>query len=111
MTDLLLDVRELSVSLAGRGAGATLVDGVSFSVAAGEVVCIVGESGCGKTVTARSIIGLNRTDPNFELSGNVAFRGQNLLELDEESMRRLRGGSIPPTRSGARIQGEEPRWR
>ncbi|WP_245426831.1 ABC transporter ATP-binding protein [Mesorhizobium sp. YM1C-6-2] len=94
MTDLLLDVRELSVSLAGRGAGATLVDGVSFSVAAGEVVCIVGESGCGKTVTARSIIGLNRTDPNFELSGNVAFRGQNLLELDEESMRRLRGGSI-----------------
>lgn len=94
MTDLLLDVRKLSVRFNGRGAEATLVDGVSFSVAAGEIVCIVGESGCGKTVTVRSIIGLNRTDPSFELSGEVAFKGQNLLDLDEEAMRRLRGGSI-----------------
>ena len=53
----LLDVAGLSVTLERDGRTARLVDNVSFSLVAGEVLCIVGESGCGKTVTARSIIG------------------------------------------------------
>ncbi|WP_274627397.1 ABC transporter ATP-binding protein [Arvimicrobium flavum] len=89
----LLDVRNLSVSLRDAH-DAVLVNDVSFSVSPGEVVCIVGESGCGKTVTARSIIGLNRTDPNFRLSGQVVFEGQDLLALDEHAMRRLRGSRM-----------------
>lgn len=94
MTERLLDVTDLTVRLGGREFAATLVDGLSFSVGPGEVLCIVGESGCGKTVTARSIIGLNRTDPIFRLTGKVSFDGENLLELDERKMRRLRGSRI-----------------
>lgn len=96
MTRGLLDVTNLTVRLRRRDRrwAATLVDGMDFSVVPGEVVCIVGESGCGKTVTARSIIGLNRHDPDFELAGEVNFEGRNLLALDEREMRRLRGSRI-----------------
>ncbi|HQZ11871.1 MAG TPA: ABC transporter ATP-binding protein [Devosia sp.] len=90
----LLDVRGLSVKLLRNGKAASLVDDVSFSLAAGEVLSIVGESGCGKTVTARSIIGLNRTDPRFALSGRIDFDGTDLLSLDESEMRRVRGARI-----------------
>jgi peptide/nickel transport system ATP-binding protein len=90
----LLDVRGLSVRLTREGQAASLVDDVSFSLAAGEIMCIVGESGCGKTVTARSIIGLNRTDPRFALSGRIDFDGTDLLSLDEARMRTVRGSRI-----------------
>jgi peptide/nickel transport system ATP-binding protein len=90
----LLDVRGLSVVLTRNGGSVTLVDDVSFSLAAGEVLCIVGESGCGKTVTARSIIGLNRTDRRFTLSGRIDFDGTDLLSLDETQMRSVRGARI-----------------
>jgi peptide/nickel transport system ATP-binding protein len=90
----LLDVRGLSVRLARDGQSANLVDDVSFSLAAGEVLAIVGESGCGKTVTARSIIGLNRTDPRFALSGRIDLDGTDLMALDERQMRRVRGARI-----------------
>lgn len=93
MDEPLLDVSGLTVRLAGRNA-ATLVDDVSFSVSAGEMVCIVGESGCGKTVTARSIIGLNRDDPRFSLSGSITFAGRDLLKLREAEMRQVRGAQI-----------------
>ncbi len=89
-----LDVRGLNVSLTRHGSSASLVDDVSFSLSAGEVLCIVGESGCGKTVTARSIIGLNRTDPRFALSGRITFEGTDLFTLDETRMRAVRGSRI-----------------
>lgn len=93
MVEPLLDVSGLTVRLAGRNA-ATLVDDVSFTVSAGEMVCIVGESGCGKTVTARSVIGLNRHDPRFSLSGCINFAGRDLLTLREAEMRQVRGAQI-----------------
>ncbi|WP_425602930.1 ABC transporter ATP-binding protein [Hoeflea algicola] len=93
MGDPLIQVSGLTVRLTGKDA-ATLVDDVSFSLSAGEVVCIVGESGCGKTVTARSIIGLNRHDPRISLSGEIMFDGRDLLTLDEVAMRRVRGAQI-----------------
>jgi oligopeptide/dipeptide ABC transporter ATP-binding protein len=90
----LLDVAGLSVTLEREGRTARLVDNVSFSLVAGEVLCIVGESGCGKTVTARSIIGLNRTDPRFRLAGRIGFDGTDLLSLNETQMRAVRGSKI-----------------
>ena len=90
----LIDVEELSVRLASAGSGATLVDRVSFTVAPAEVLCIVGESGCGKTITARSLIGLNRGDRRFALSGKIRFEGRDLLTLDEAEMRTIRGAKI-----------------
>lgn len=93
MGDPLIQVSGLTVRLSGKDA-ATLVDDISFSVSAGEVVCIVGESGCGKTVTARSIIGLNRSDPRFAVSGQINFGGRDLLALREAEMRRVRGAHI-----------------
>jgi oligopeptide/dipeptide ABC transporter ATP-binding protein len=91
LTEKLLDVRDLSVFLARGRTRSTLVDSLSFSVAAGEVLCIVGESGCGKTVTARAVMGLTRSDARFAVAGEVSFAGQNILELDEAAMRALRG--------------------
>ena len=94
MASGLLDVRGLGVGLRSAPRDSRLVDDLSFSLTRGEVLCIVGESGCGKTVTARSIIGLNRTDPQFRLSGAIAFDGVDLLALDERAMRAVRGGRI-----------------
>jgi oligopeptide/dipeptide ABC transporter ATP-binding protein len=92
--DPLLEVRNLRISLNAPGPGGTIVDGLSFALAPGEVLGIVGESGCGKTVTARSIIGLNRFDGRFRLSGEMVYKGRDLLRLDEAGMRRVRGKEI-----------------
>ena len=67
-------------------------DAVSFDVADGEVVAIVGESGCGKTVTALSILGL--LPRNTSVTGEVLFRGRNVLELPADEARSLRGSRI-----------------
>jgi oligopeptide/dipeptide ABC transporter ATP-binding protein len=92
--DRLLEVRDLRISLNTPGPGGVIVDGLSFAVAPGEVLGIVGESGCGKTVTARSIIGLNRFDGRFRLDGEMLYKGRDLLRLDETQMRAVRGKEI-----------------
>jgi oligopeptide/dipeptide ABC transporter ATP-binding protein len=69
------------------------VDGVDFDIHRGETVGLVGESGCGKTVTALSILQLLRCPP-AEIQGRILFRGQNLLELDGEEIRKIRGRAI-----------------
>jgi oligopeptide/dipeptide ABC transporter ATP-binding protein len=69
------------------------VDGVDFEIHRGETVGLVGESGCGKTVTALSILQLLRCPP-AEIQGRILFRGQNLLELDREEIRKIRGQAI-----------------
>lgn len=94
MASDLLEVRNLGVALLRGHRETLLVEDLSFSVARGEVLCIVGESGCGKTITARSIIGLNRTDPQFRLRGALEFGGRDLLCLDERAMRAIRGARI-----------------
>ena len=70
------------------------MDGVSFEVREKETVCLVGESGCGKTVSALSILGLIPTPPGEIVDGQIVFSGQNLLELDEERMQKIRGNHI-----------------
>jgi oligopeptide/dipeptide ABC transporter ATP-binding protein len=69
------------------------VDGVSLSVGRGEIVGLVGESGAGKTLTAEAILGLIRCPPG-RVSGEVRFRGRNLLALDEAALARIRGREI-----------------
>ncbi|WP_281685805.1 ABC transporter ATP-binding protein [Thalassobaculum salexigens] len=70
------------------------VDGVSFSVDQGEVLGIVGESGCGKSITARSILRLVPNPPGRTVDGRIEFEGKDLLELSESEMRKVRGNRI-----------------
>ena len=93
MTQALLDISQLRVSFASAKGWVEVLSDVSLSVRAGEVVGIVGESGCGKSVTALSIMGLlpRRTT---RVSGRIGFEGQDLLALDERAMRAVRGGRI-----------------
>jgi peptide/nickel transport system ATP-binding protein len=69
------------------------VDGVSFHINEGEVIGIVGESGCGKSVTSLSVMGLI-SDPGKIVSGEIQFKGQDLTKLPEREMRKLRGNEI-----------------
>jgi oligopeptide/dipeptide ABC transporter ATP-binding protein len=70
------------------------VDGVSYSLKAGETLGVVGESGCGKSVTALSILRLVASPPGRIVGGAVRFQGKNLLELSEPEMERIRGNEI-----------------
>lgn len=70
------------------------VDGVSYSVAAGETLGVVGESGCGKSVTALSILRLVANPPGRIVGGTIRFDGRNLLELHEAEMEAIRGNAI-----------------
>jgi oligopeptide/dipeptide ABC transporter ATP-binding protein len=96
MTDnnILLSVQDLKVYFRSADACARAVDGVSFDVRKKETVCIVGESGCGKTVSALSILGLVATPPGEIIDGRIVFAGQNLLELGEKEMQKIRGNHI-----------------
>jgi peptide/nickel transport system ATP-binding protein len=86
----LLDVRDLTTHFMTRAGVVKAVEGVSFEVAAGEVVGLVGESGSGKSVTGLSILGL--VDPPGRIvAGSVKLAGQELVGLDHEALRRLRG--------------------
>jgi oligopeptide/dipeptide ABC transporter ATP-binding protein len=89
----LLDVEHLTTAFPVDGRLAAAVDDVSFHVHAGETVALVGESGCGKSLTALSILRLV-DPPGRILSGVVRFEGQDLLQLPEREMRRVRGARI-----------------
>ncbi len=91
----LLDVRDISVTFRGAdGPPARAVENVSFTVAPGETVALVGESGCGKSVTGLTIMRLIQSPPGVIESGQVLFEGKDLLALPEPEMRRVRGGKI-----------------
>jgi peptide/nickel transport system ATP-binding protein len=93
MTPPLLEVDRLRTWFSTLVGNVRSVDGVSFTVRAGETLGIVGESGCGKSVTALSILRLVPTPPGRH-QGAVRYRGKNLLELTEREMRQIRGNRI-----------------
>ncbi len=94
MNDSLLAVEDLKVQFKTNEGIATVVDGVSFSVNEGETIGIVGESGCGKSVTSLSIMRLLPTPPGNISGGKITFQGINLLELSEREMCDIRGRDI-----------------
>jgi oligopeptide/dipeptide ABC transporter ATP-binding protein len=91
--EALLEVDGLSVSFAAEER-VTVVDDVSFRLAAGETLGVVGESGCGKSVTALSIMRLNPQPPSRVEAGHIRFKGADLLTLPDREMRHVRGNQI-----------------
>ena len=92
--DPLLRVHDLRTYFHLGGAVAKAVDGVSFDIRAGETVGMVGESGCGKSVTALSLLRLVDPPGRIEPGSRIEFEGRDLLSLDEEGIRRIRGNRI-----------------
>lgn len=90
----LLNVSDLRVYFQTEAGILKAVDGVSFEIAAGETLGLVGESGCGKSVTAYSILKLLPSPPARYEGGEIRFRGESLLELDDRELRRVRGNLI-----------------
>lgn len=89
----LLEVKNLRVSYHTYAGEVQSVRGVSFDVEKGEAVAIVGESGCGKSVTAKSIMGLIQTPPGEIKEGSeILYNGKNILDFNEEEWRNYRGG-------------------
>src|SRR5436853_2876469 len=90
----LLEVRNLKTYFSAEGAELRAVDGVSFSLEAGGTLGLVGESGCGKSVTALSIMGLVPQPPGRIAGGEVLFDGHDLLKLPAGQLRNLRGNQL-----------------
>lgn len=90
----LLEVNELKVHFYTERGRITAVDGISFHVHAGEIVGVVGESGCGKSVTSQAILRLLDEKDTVEYDGNILFEGTDLLQLPEAGMQKIRGNEI-----------------
>ena len=119
--ETILDVRDLSVRFRTREGVVRAVDGVDLSVRKGEILGVVGESGCGKSVTAQAIMRLIGDARNEEVTGRIVLDGEELLTKTEKEMTRLRGRKLamifqdpmtslnPVFTVGAQI-AEGPRW-
>ena len=94
MGEYLLEVQDLKTYFKVKAGRVRAVDGVSFAIKPGEKVAVVGESGCGKSVTALSIMRLIPQPPGEYAGGNILFEDQDLLDTPESTMRRIRGGKI-----------------
>ncbi len=94
MAQPLLEVRGLTTRFRTERGKVTAVDDVSFSIDAGQTLAIVGESGSGKSVTALSLMRLIPTPPGRIEAGEILFEGRDLLKLDDEAMRAIRGNRI-----------------
>jgi peptide/nickel transport system ATP-binding protein len=94
VTEPLLRVDDLRTHFFTRDGVVRAVDGVSFEVHSGETLAIVGESGCGKSVTSLSILRLLASPPARIVSGRIEFAGRNLVDLPESTMREIRGNEI-----------------
>jgi len=90
----ILTVSDLTTTFSTTYGKVRAVNGVSFSVDAGEIVGIVGESGCGKSVTMRSVMRILPEPPARIEAGQILYKGQDLLTLSEEQMRKIRGNEI-----------------
>ncbi|MGF9887319.1 ABC transporter ATP-binding protein [Priestia megaterium] len=90
----MIQIKNLHVQFSTYGGLVQAVRGVSFDLHKGETLAIVGESGCGKSVTSQSIMRLIPTPPGRITSGSILFKGQDLTKLSEKKMRDIRGADI-----------------
>ncbi len=90
----LLEIQDLKTHFFTDAGELPSVDGISFHIEQGETVGVVGESGCGKSVTAMSILRLIPQPPGKIVGGKILFKGQNLVEMSNQDMRQIRGNDI-----------------
>ena len=90
----LLQVEDLRVEFRTRRGAATVLNGVEFHIRRGETLCVVGESGCGKSMTALALLRLIPSPPGRISGGKVMFQGEDLLQASEARMREMRGNRI-----------------
>jgi oligopeptide/dipeptide ABC transporter ATP-binding protein len=90
----LLDIHDLSIGLHGDGVGYDIVRNVSMSLYPTEILAIVGESGCGKSLTALSILALHDSPPLHVTSGSIMYEGRDLTKVSASQMRAIRGAEI-----------------
>ena len=90
----LLEIKNLRLDFVNSEGGARAVDGVSLTLDAGETVCLVGESGCGKSITAQSIARLVPSPPANYVSGEILLNGRDVLKMTSEELRSIRGGVV-----------------
>ncbi|HXR46936.1 MAG TPA: ABC transporter ATP-binding protein [Candidatus Limnocylindrales bacterium] len=90
----LLEIKNLKMDFGRNAEAQRAIDDVSFTIGAGETVCLVGESGCGKTVTALSIARLVPTPPANYVGGEILLNGSDVLKMSNEALRSIRGGVV-----------------
>jgi peptide/nickel transport system ATP-binding protein/oligopeptide transport system ATP-binding protein len=90
----LLEIKNLKMDFGKNAAALRAIDGVSFSIGAGETVCLVGESGCGKSVTALSIGRLVPTPPANYVGGEILLNGRDVLKMSQRELQKIRGGVV-----------------
>ena len=91
----LLEVKQLRTEFfSSKTSSVTAVNEISFSIGKGEILGLVGESGCGKSVTSLSIMGLLTATSGKVTKGEVLFEGKDLLKISEKEMREIRGGEM-----------------
>jgi oligopeptide/dipeptide ABC transporter ATP-binding protein len=94
MSDIVLEVRNLKTHFHTDEGVVPAVDGVDFTLKKGKTLCVVGESGCGKSVTAYTVMRLIPMPPGKVESGEIIYKGKNLVKLTENEMRDIRGNEI-----------------
>src|SRR3989442_12314443 len=90
----LLEIKHLKLEFGSGNAAVRAVDDISLSVDAGETVCLVGESGCGKSVPALSIARLLPSPPARYAGGEILLNGQDVLRMSKAQLREIRGGVV-----------------
>ncbi len=90
----LLEVKDIHTQFFTQDGVVKAVDGVSFEIYPGETLGIVGESGCGKSITAMSLMRLIPSPPGKIVSGEIIFKGENILDMSDEEIRNIRGNEI-----------------
>jgi oligopeptide/dipeptide ABC transporter ATP-binding protein len=90
----LLEIKNLQLEFGSKEKPLRAVDGVSFTIDAGETVCLVGESGCGKSVTALSVARLVPSPPARYVAGEILLNGRDVLRMNKSELRQVRGGVV-----------------
>src|SRR6266850_1392772 len=90
----LLEIKQLALDFRAGDEHLRALDGLSLTIEAGETVCLVGESGCGKSVTALSIARLVPTPPARYVGGEILLNGRDVLKMSKAELRQIRGGVV-----------------
>ena len=100
----LLEVKNLQFSFRTYGGVVKAVRDVSFEVRPGEILGIVGESGCGKSVTSQCLMRLNPEPPGFFEGGEILYKGKDVLKMNKKELRQFRGKEISYIWNSIRLQ-------